>query len=410
MSSARATRCCPRTCPARLRDAAGVPVDQLEMPDLSLRRAEREQSCVPPGVGGAREARSGSALPPDAYRSSALLDLVTFAAAAAIDVRRLATWWDIRERRIPNWLSGGAFVASLVASLATDGIGLSACGLGFLLGGLALFLPFVLGAVGAGDVKFAAVAGAWLGPAVGIQALLLGTAIGLFVGLASAAVIGRRRAPRRRAPRLPAGEVALDHGPAAPDQRRPRGPHPLCAPLAAGVSARDLARGAGCSSSRKESTSPRHHPRVGLVASGPRALVIARCRAGVVRTVPAPRQQRRGAAAGGDRGGVAVGTKLGPEHVKVVDWRTTGCPHSFAKRRTSSDGSPLRLVPNEPLTAEKWGRTGRRPPLPVTWACAASGSCERSGAVGASSSRASGRRVVTPGEALAASQAGTRWR
>ena len=164
---------------------------------------------------------------------------MTFAAAIGVSLYAvLATWWDIRERRIPNWLSGGALVAAVVASLATDGIGLSACGLGFLLGGLTLILPFVLGAVGAGNVKFAAVAGAWLGPAVGIQALLLGTAIGLFVGLASAAVIGRAGDAVRGAARLVyllASSLSITDLPAADPEAGRVAPIPYAAPLAAGV-------------------------------------------------------------------------------------------------------------------------------------------------------------------------------
>ena len=103
----------------------------------------------------------------------------------------LATCWDVRQRRIPNWLSGSALLAALPVAASDGGIGLPAAPTGLALGAGAFFVPFTLGAVGGGDLKFAAVAGAWLGPHVGLNALLVGTVCGLFVGLGSAALAGR---------------------------------------------------------------------------------------------------------------------------------------------------------------------------------------------------------------------------
>src|SRR5512144_2951224 len=100
--------------------------------------------------------------------------------AGVLGYAALATGFDLRERRIPNWLSGLGLAGALAAAPTDAGIGLPAalCGAGLGLG--ALFIPFTLGAVGGGDVKFAAVAGAWLGPRVGLNALRLGRALGLF--------------------------------------------------------------------------------------------------------------------------------------------------------------------------------------------------------------------------------------
>jgi prepilin peptidase CpaA len=150
----------------------------------------------------------------------------------------LATWWDVRERRIPNRLSGIALVFAFLAAVLSGGIGLSAAGLGFLLGGTLFLVPFVLGAVGAGDVKFAAVAGAWLGPHIGVHALLLGTVLGLFVALSMAAVAGRAGDALSGAARLVyllASSLSLAHLP-PPDEHSARvAPIPYAAPLAAGV-------------------------------------------------------------------------------------------------------------------------------------------------------------------------------
>src|SRR5262252_9458769 len=109
------------------------------------------------------------------------------ASAGALAYVALATAWDVRSRRIPNWLSAAALIGALAVAPTSSGAGLRSAALGLVLGIMALIVPFLLGAVGAGDVKFAGVAGAWLGPRLGFEALLLGTAIGLFVALASAA-------------------------------------------------------------------------------------------------------------------------------------------------------------------------------------------------------------------------------
>jgi prepilin peptidase CpaA len=76
-------------------------------------------------------------------------------------------------------------LASAGASIGFEGFVSS--GLGWLTG-LALFLPFfVIGGMGAGDVKLLAAFGAWLGPsgamAAAFWAVLLGGALGVVIGL-----------------------------------------------------------------------------------------------------------------------------------------------------------------------------------------------------------------------------------
>jgi prepilin peptidase CpaA len=72
---------------------------------------------------------------------------------------------DVRSRRIPNYLTLVTALSGLGYQFGASGwLGL---GLGFLgLGvGLALMIPFYLmGGMGAGDVKALAALGAWLGP------------------------------------------------------------------------------------------------------------------------------------------------------------------------------------------------------------------------------------------------------
>ena len=81
--------------------------------------------------------------------------LLTAALAAVIDVR---------ERRIPNWLTFGAAVTGLAFQVWTSGpSGLMVGAGGWLTGAAIFFLPFALGGLGAGDVKLVAGLGAWLG-------------------------------------------------------------------------------------------------------------------------------------------------------------------------------------------------------------------------------------------------------
>ena len=76
----------------------------------------------------------------------------------------LACYWEIRERRIPNWLTLGAIVLGIGASAIEGGLdGLVDSTLGLAVAG-GLFLPFcLLGVVGGGDMKLMAAVGAVTG-------------------------------------------------------------------------------------------------------------------------------------------------------------------------------------------------------------------------------------------------------
>jgi len=103
---------------------------------------------------------------------------------------------DVRWRRIPN---------ALVLTLALTGFAFSVwvepwlVGLGRAMSGLALgfgiwIVFYVIGAIGAGDVKLFAAAGAWLGPAATWRAALVGAAIG---GVLAIAMLVRERRTRQ---------------------------------------------------------------------------------------------------------------------------------------------------------------------------------------------------------------------
>jgi len=71
---------------------------------------------------------------------------------------------DLKTRRIPNYLTFGGALGGLGFQLGYHGLpglldGLEGLGLGFIL----LIGPYLLGGMGAGDVKASAALGAWLG-------------------------------------------------------------------------------------------------------------------------------------------------------------------------------------------------------------------------------------------------------
>jgi prepilin peptidase CpaA len=99
---------------------------------------------------------------------------------------------DVMSRRIPNrlvvWLA--TVGAAAAVTVLREPVGLTGAVAGFGLA-LALWTPFwLLGVLGAGDVKLAAAIGVWLGPAGVVEASVLAAIAG---GVLAVGVLMRRR-------------------------------------------------------------------------------------------------------------------------------------------------------------------------------------------------------------------------
>ncbi|MFO0902718.1 MAG: prepilin peptidase [Pirellulales bacterium] len=110
----------------------------------------------------------------------------------------VALVFDLKSRRIPNWLTVSSFVAAVAFHTALSGLS----GLGFSLGGFAvgftiLLALWLIGGGGGGDVKLMGAVGAWTG-AIGALFIFLGgvvAALSMTLGI----VLWRALAPKQLA-------------------------------------------------------------------------------------------------------------------------------------------------------------------------------------------------------------------
>jgi prepilin peptidase CpaA len=107
-----------------------------------------------------------------AWQHVALASSITIVCVAAFTL--LAAIWDVRTERLPNWITVPAAAAGLLFHTVAGAFGhdswlrggwdgLQHALLGLAVGFLPLFVLWLVGAGGAGDVKLMGAVGAWLG-------------------------------------------------------------------------------------------------------------------------------------------------------------------------------------------------------------------------------------------------------
>ena len=117
-----------------------------------------------------------------------VLTVPVWAAIAVIVITLIAADTDFRSRRIPNALTLTAILGALLVHALLGGThGLAQAGLGMLVAGGILLPGWLMGWMGAGDVKLMAAVGAWLAWPASLTATLVSLIAGGVFALAVAA-------------------------------------------------------------------------------------------------------------------------------------------------------------------------------------------------------------------------------
>ena len=99
-------------------------------------------------------------------------------AAVLVPSVLLASWIDLRYRKVPNWLNLFIILSGFTAQAVFNGwAGLWLGFLGMILGFGLLIIPWLMHAMGAGDVKLMAGMGVWLGPLLTLRAFCVGAVL-----------------------------------------------------------------------------------------------------------------------------------------------------------------------------------------------------------------------------------------
>jgi prepilin peptidase CpaA len=86
----------------------------------------------------------------------------------------IAAFWDVRERRIPNWLTFPAAAVGLLLGMLSGWQGFVFSARGLVVGLALLMIPYLMQGQGAGDVKLLAALGSFVGGLQVTRLLLLG--------------------------------------------------------------------------------------------------------------------------------------------------------------------------------------------------------------------------------------------
>lgn len=118
----------------------------------------------------------------------------SFARLSFVVIIVAAAFYDLRQRRIPNFLTVAVMVLALVAHCWAAGFdGLTTWFWGLLAGAGLLMIPFAMGGMGAGDVKLLACAGSMLGAVHVLYAFVASSLLGGVLALP--AFVAHRRKP-----------------------------------------------------------------------------------------------------------------------------------------------------------------------------------------------------------------------
>ncbi|MBW1918477.1 MAG: prepilin peptidase [Deltaproteobacteria bacterium] len=93
---------------------------------------------------------------------------------------------DLKARRIPNYLTLGTALAGLLYQGWAHGlVGVADGVVGLIIGLALLIVPYLMGGMGAGDVKALAALGAWLGPKLTMYLFVYMALVGGLMALAA---------------------------------------------------------------------------------------------------------------------------------------------------------------------------------------------------------------------------------
>ena len=110
---------------------------------------------------------------------------------ALILILTISVFTDLRNRKILNIITMPAILIAIIYHSVTSGFnGLLFSGQGFLVGLGIFIIPFIMGGIGAGDVKLLAAVGAWKGTVFVLYTGVYGAIIG---GLISIVILLKQR-------------------------------------------------------------------------------------------------------------------------------------------------------------------------------------------------------------------------
>ena len=141
----------------------------------------------------------------------------------------LAAATDARMHRVPNYLTVPAALMGLAYhGLAPTGWGVLVSLAGFGVGFALLFVPWLLGGSGMGDVKLLAALGAWLGPECVLAAFAVSTVLAAVAALAIMIHGGTTRGVFKTMNRFAAARRSTDKS----TKKRPARAMPFAVPVA----------------------------------------------------------------------------------------------------------------------------------------------------------------------------------